>query len=127
MTAGERLAQLAGFSGSAAALLLAIGTGATAGELLVSRSGLETGTAAEHLLAENTPVVVSTQQGGSGAGAGGKLSRQVGHFGAAKPGRDGDGYDVDYPQFRAEILAPVDIEADDEEVVMLLVQMLGEW
>lgn len=127
MTAGERLRQLAGFSGSAAALLLAIGTGATAGELLVSRSGLETGTAAEHLLVENAPVVVSTQQGGSGAGAGGKLSRQAGHFGAAKAGRDGDGYDVDYRHTRAKVLAPVDIEADDEEVVTLLVHMLGEF
>lgn len=54
-TAGERLRQLAGFSGSAAALLLAIGTGATAGDLLASRSGVGTGTAAAHLLADNLP------------------------------------------------------------------------
>lgn len=73
------------------------------------------------------PVVVSTQQGGSGAGAGGKLSRQAGHFGAAKMGRDGDGYAVDYRHTRAKVLAPVDIEADDEEVVTLLVHMLGEF
>lgn len=54
MTAAERLVALAGQGGTAAALLLAIGVGSTAGELLVSRSGLETATAAEHLLAEGT-------------------------------------------------------------------------
>lgn len=54
MTAAERLLQLAGITGTAAVLLLSIGSGATAGELLASRSGLETGTAAEHLLAEGT-------------------------------------------------------------------------
>ncbi len=52
MTAGERLHQLAGISGTAAALLLAIGAGATTGAALVDYSGLATGTAAEHLLAE---------------------------------------------------------------------------
>lgn len=51
MTAAERLHQLAGFSGSAAALLLAIGAGPTAGAALVNYSGLTTGSAAEHLLA----------------------------------------------------------------------------
>ena len=53
MTAAERLAYLAGTTGTAAALLLAIGTGATAGTALVDYSGLPTGTAAEHLLAEH--------------------------------------------------------------------------
>ena len=51
MTAGERLAALAGATGTAAALLLAIGTGATAGAALVDYSGLASATAAEHLLA----------------------------------------------------------------------------
>lgn len=59
MTAGERLHQLAGISGTAAALLLAIGAGATTGAALVDYSGLATGTAAEHLLAEHAPVVVA--------------------------------------------------------------------
>ena len=59
MTAGDRLHQLAGISGTAAALLLAIGAGATTGAALVDYSGLATGTAAEHLLAEHAPVVVA--------------------------------------------------------------------
>lgn len=53
MTAAERLVQLAGRTGTAAALLLAIGTGATAGEALVNYSGLPSGTAAQHLLWEH--------------------------------------------------------------------------
>jgi hypothetical protein len=52
MTAAERLIALAGQTGTAAALLLLIGTGATAGDTLVDYSGLETGTAAQHLLAD---------------------------------------------------------------------------
>jgi hypothetical protein len=51
-TAGERLRQLAGSWGEAGALLLMIGSGATAGAALVSYSGLTTGSAAAHLLAE---------------------------------------------------------------------------
>ncbi len=69
MTAGERLHQLAGISGTAAALLLAIGAGATTGAALVDYSGLATGTAAEHLLAEHAPVVVVAQSSGYGASA----------------------------------------------------------
>lgn len=54
-TAAERLKQLSGLAGvSAATMLLAIGTGQTAADILVSRSGLESATAAEHLLAETT-------------------------------------------------------------------------
>jgi len=68
MTAGERLHQLAGISGTAAALLLAIGAGATTGAALVDYSGLATGTAAEHLLAEHAPVVVVAQPGYRGGG-----------------------------------------------------------
>lgn len=52
MTAGERLHHLAGISGSAAALLLAIGSGATAGAALVNHSGLASGTAADHLMVD---------------------------------------------------------------------------
>jgi len=55
-TAGERLLHLAGATGSAAALLLAIGAGATTGAALVDHSGLPTGSAAEHLLAKRTAV-----------------------------------------------------------------------
>lgn len=51
-TAAERLLSLAGTTGTAAALLLAIGTGATAGGALVNYSGMASGTAAEHLLVE---------------------------------------------------------------------------
>ncbi len=54
MTAGERLKLLAGASGTAGALLLVIGAGATAGEALVNYSGLPTGTAAQHLLTDAT-------------------------------------------------------------------------
>jgi hypothetical protein len=53
MTAAERLQQLSGLAGvSAATMLLAIGAGATPGELLVSRSGLPSGTATAHLLSD---------------------------------------------------------------------------
>lgn len=52
MTAGERLWRLAAQAGTAAALLLQIGTGATAGAALVNYSGLNTRTAAEHLLSD---------------------------------------------------------------------------
>lgn len=52
MTAAERLLQLAGTTGTAAALLLAIGVGATTGEALNKYSVITEGTAAEHLLSE---------------------------------------------------------------------------
>lgn len=53
MTAAERLVALSGLgSTTAAAHLLAIGSGATAGAILVNYSGLVTGTAAEHLLTD---------------------------------------------------------------------------
>lgn len=52
MTSGERLRSLAGVGGSAAALLLLIGTGATAGEALRDYSGLASATAVGHLLAD---------------------------------------------------------------------------
>lgn len=51
-TAAERLVALAGRGGAAAALLLTIGSGATAGEALVNYSGLPSATAAQHLLAD---------------------------------------------------------------------------
>ncbi len=66
MMAGERLHQLAGISGTAAALLLAIGAGATTGAALVDYSGLATGTAAQHLLAER--VTPSAPPAGGGYG-----------------------------------------------------------
>ena len=64
MTAAERLAQLSGLAGvSAAAMLLAIGTGGTAGALLLSRSSLASDTAAAHLLDAGN-VVIATGGGG---------------------------------------------------------------
>jgi hypothetical protein len=45
---------LAGQDGQAGALLLMIGSGATAGAALVAYSGLSTGSAAAHLLAERS-------------------------------------------------------------------------
>lgn len=56
MTAAERLKQLAGTTGTAAALLLAIGIGATAGDALANYSGMLTGSAEAHLLAEKQDV-----------------------------------------------------------------------
>ncbi len=50
MTTGERLALLAGTSGTAAALLMMIGSGATTGAALDDYSTISTGTAMEHLL-----------------------------------------------------------------------------
>ena len=55
-TTGERLLQLAGSTGTAASLLLSIGIGTSAGAALVSYSGMASGTAAEHLLSEQTAV-----------------------------------------------------------------------
>lgn len=55
MTAADRLIALAGTTGTAAALLLAIGTGATAGAALVDYSGLPSATAAVHLLHDLAP------------------------------------------------------------------------
>lgn len=52
MTAGDRLRSLAGAAGTAGALLLLIGSGATAGAALVNYSRLPTGTAAQHLLTD---------------------------------------------------------------------------
>jgi len=52
MTAGERLRALAGAGGTAATLLLLIGSGATTGDALANYSGLSSGTAAEHLLTD---------------------------------------------------------------------------
>lgn len=62
-TAAERLLQLAGTTGTAAALLLGIGAGATAGEALVAYSGLAEGSAAEHLL---TTSAAPVSPGGGG-------------------------------------------------------------
>jgi hypothetical protein len=56
MTAGERLASLAGIPGAAGVLLLAIGAGVTAGAALVDYSRLGPSSAADHLLAERTVV-----------------------------------------------------------------------
>jgi hypothetical protein len=52
ITAGARLRQLAGTDGAAGALLLMIGSGATAGAALVDYSGLPIGSAAEHLMVD---------------------------------------------------------------------------
>lgn len=64
-TAGERLAALAGVTGTAAALLLAIGSGATTGAALVDYSGLPSATAAEHLLASGAPQAEQPDAGGA--------------------------------------------------------------
>ncbi|MGL4680238.1 MAG: hypothetical protein ACRCWC_12770, partial [Plesiomonas shigelloides] len=52
MTAAERLLSLSKATGAAGALLLAIGSGATAEAALLDYSALGTVTAAEHLLYE---------------------------------------------------------------------------
>ena len=62
MTAVERLLALSKTTGAAGALLLLIGSGATAGAALLDYSGLESATAAEHLLYEN--VVEDSVSGG---------------------------------------------------------------
>jgi len=51
-TAAARLVALAGTSGRAGGLLLAIGAGATAGAALVADSGLPSATAAAHLMTD---------------------------------------------------------------------------
>ena len=62
MTAAERLLALSKTTGAAGALLLLIGSGATAGAALLDYSGLESATAAEHLLYEK--VVEDSVSGG---------------------------------------------------------------
>ena len=53
ISVGDRLKQLSGMSGvTVGAMLLAIGTGATVGAILVNYSGLPTGTVAQHLLVD---------------------------------------------------------------------------
>jgi hypothetical protein len=64
MTAGERLRALAGVSGTAGALLLMIGTGATSGAILVDYSQLPTGTAAQHLLVDRVTTPPEEHHGG---------------------------------------------------------------
>lgn len=54
MTAAERLLFLSKSTGTAAALLLAIGVGATTGEALNDYSPIDAGAAAEHLLSEKS-------------------------------------------------------------------------
>lgn len=72
MTALERITQLSGLSGVSAAqhLKQIAGAAGIAGALLVAFSGLPTGTAAEHLLANAVPE--QAQSGGAGKG---KVSR----------------------------------------------------
>ena len=60
MTAAERLLQLAGTTGTAAALLMAIGAGSTAGEALANYSGLLVGSASVHLLAERNAEIIGS-------------------------------------------------------------------
>lgn len=60
MTAAERLVQLAGGGGVAAALLLSIGSGVTAGEALRDYSGLPTATAAQHILVDHAGATQNT-------------------------------------------------------------------
>lgn len=112
MTAAERLLQLAGATGTAAVLLLAIGTGVTSGEALVDYSGLTTGTAAEHLLTDVAPPSGGSQLSGGG-GAGGH--RAV--FGRAYPGYDA--------RPTVEIPRAIDtaraLQEDDEEGIIVAV------
>lgn len=62
-TAAERLASLSKLSGTtAAAMLLAIGSGATAGQALADYSGIPAATAATHLL-QDVQVVASEPRG----------------------------------------------------------------
>ena len=62
MTAAERLLALSKTTGTAGALLLLIGSGVTAGAALLDYSGLESATAADHLLYEK--VVEDSVSGG---------------------------------------------------------------
>lgn len=64
-TAAERLVQIAGTTGTAATLLLLIGSGATAGAALVDYSGLASATAAQHLLSESAVAPAPTFSGGA--------------------------------------------------------------
>jgi hypothetical protein len=73
MTAGERLSSLAGTSGTAGALLMMIGTGTTAGEYLVSYSGLGFSTAAASLLFDRPVAPSGFPSGGAGGAGSGKV------------------------------------------------------
>ena len=52
MTAAERLLHISGATGTAAALLMSVGAGATTGEILVSYSRLGSAAAAEHIMTD---------------------------------------------------------------------------
>lgn len=67
MTALERLKQLSGLSGGSAgeALRKIAGASGLAGALLVGYSGLPTGTAAEHLLADHQQLTQPVGGGGT--------------------------------------------------------------
>lgn len=56
MNTGQRLVELSGLSGlTAAQLLMSIGSGGSAGAMLVSRSSLPSGSAMDHLLDGGSP------------------------------------------------------------------------
>lgn len=74
MTAAERLVALAGHGGTAAALLLSIGTGATAGAALVDYSQQAGITAAAHLLAQAAAPATWSPRHSGGWGAPGVLA-----------------------------------------------------
>jgi hypothetical protein len=59
MTAAERLLTLAGVTGTAGALLMMIGSGASAESALVDYSRIDTATAATHLLVDKrSPILL---------------------------------------------------------------------
>lgn len=72
-TAGDRLRSLAGVGGTAATLLLLIGSGVTAGDALVDYSGLPSATAAVHLM---TDVAVEAPGSTGGGWVGGSPRRR---------------------------------------------------
>jgi hypothetical protein len=69
---------------------------------------------------------------GGGTGGGGKATRQIrkqsrpGQFGRQDRPREQQEYSDNYEKFKEAVLEPIDFEADDEEVIMLLIQMVGE-
>lgn len=97
MTAADRLRLLAGTTGSAAALLLAIGSGSTTGDALLDYSSIDSGTAAEHLLTE----VQKLKMVFGGSGWNWEDQYQVGHL-------------------KAKNHLDEDIQIEDEEIIEFL-------
>ena len=122
-TALERITQLSGLSGVSAAqhLKQIAGAAGIAGALLVAFSGLPTGTAAEHLLANGgTPPPVTDISYGGGFGSHGEAGHDLGDRGVGVSPEEADVVPTLGEAGRGEMVEPVGDLADGRHVGRLL-------